>query len=970
MSKTDWKECLNWLLRYLAQILRDGVILCNLLNHLHPNCINTKDVILKPQMGQFFCLRNIRLFLQKCQILFCLNTNELFDPCMLYDLSDFAKVINTLSILSKTSKAIKITCGFDFEEENHLAEHEDKSDTYKDFEIFADQDDLKERQSITVTDQITNTDDELYEQLCTLKRNNHQILLSSPKDKREHCIRELMDTESNYIKALKDVVNNFMERMKSILSPRDINIIYGKIGVLIEIHEKLEKRFNEATSLCSVGSIPNLNRLSFDSRLHANILTAGPLYIGDCFQEFADKFLVYGEYCTQLGQSQAYIDRLLECNDKFRTMLWECQISASQGKFHLRDLIALPMQRILRYHILIKELLKHTPDNTDEKVALLKALDSMLDLTDYVNEVKRDAEDMEMTNDIQRNISRLTMPEDSKLSVYGRLLKDGELKVKSRLNSRLKNRFIFLFDTIILLCKSTKSDTYNFKDSLSLSEFRVNLPQIPEPMAKDFLSSLRNKNNGCPLNIDITTTAWWKQKYKKESKWGYQWVLESFDHQNVYNIYAKTYDAWLKWLQVLLLAQDNIKPHTRNRTNHLFDYVSFPQPTRCSFCKKLLKGIIYQGYQCRERKCGYAVHKQCIELLDVGCEPIQNNLMADSHTSQPPVVPIRAFDDLPNKESKIAKNYLEKPKDTLPINGSSSTTHNTPRRHQSSIEIGHSKSPNINNQISKNYYNLNLNAKSWFIGDMNREKAKLLLQSCPSGTFLVRFSSQQGGNPVITLKYFDDVKHIKILKNEPKGYYISDHHYFASIVELVSHYQTCSLAKFFKGLNTVLAHPYLSEPFKKMKTFGSHDSLIPEAPSNFKIHEHKKSSSSSSCSSNADSSSLPPTEPSFLDSPALQKKPHIERMSRCYKQKAPLLAGPNLLSPTVKPSALTGRAYVGRATAIFDFIAQSDKMLSLTKGDKLLIIDKIGTEKGWWKGQLLNQSRTGYFPIKYVTEED
>lgn len=70
MANGGWRECANWLTRCgairadhkvnwpestvddLAHTLRDGVILCNLLNILVPECLGTKDIHQKPQMAQ------------------------------------------------------------------------------------------------------------------------------------------------------------------------------------------------------------------------------------------------------------------------------------------------------------------------------------------------------------------------------------------------------------------------------------------------------------------------------------------------------------------------------------------------------------------------------------------------------------------------------------------------------------------------------------------------------------------------------------------------------------------------------------------------------------------------------------------------------------------------------------------------------------------------------------------------------
>lgn len=65
-----WKQCAHWLIQCrvlpvnhrvtwdtaqvfdLAQTLRDGVLLCQLLNNLRPHSINLKEINLRPQMSQ------------------------------------------------------------------------------------------------------------------------------------------------------------------------------------------------------------------------------------------------------------------------------------------------------------------------------------------------------------------------------------------------------------------------------------------------------------------------------------------------------------------------------------------------------------------------------------------------------------------------------------------------------------------------------------------------------------------------------------------------------------------------------------------------------------------------------------------------------------------------------------------------------------------------------------------------------
>nr|XP_031363681.1 proto-oncogene vav-like [Lonchura striata domestica] len=150
-----WRQCAHWLVAArvlpaghrassaggqvwdLAQALRDGVLLCHLLNALLPRAVPPRDICPRPQMSQFLCLRNIRTFLTACADKFGLPKHRLFGAFDLFDVQDFGKVIETLSTLSWTpiaqSKGLTDTA----EEDDDLydcveAEGDDGDDVYED----------------------------------------------------------------------------------------------------------------------------------------------------------------------------------------------------------------------------------------------------------------------------------------------------------------------------------------------------------------------------------------------------------------------------------------------------------------------------------------------------------------------------------------------------------------------------------------------------------------------------------------------------------------------------------------------------------------------------------------------------------------------------------------------------------------------------------------------------------------------
>ena len=71
------------------------------------------------------------------------------------------------------------------------------------------------------------------------------------------------------------------------------------------------------------------------------------------------------------------------------------------GKFKLVDLLTVPMQRILKYHMLLQRLVQQTPVVHEEYHSIQQAYEAMLDVSEFINEVKRDSEQLDLIRAIQ-----------------------------------------------------------------------------------------------------------------------------------------------------------------------------------------------------------------------------------------------------------------------------------------------------------------------------------------------------------------------------------------------------------------------------------------------------------------------------------------------------------------------------------------------------------------------------------------
>jgi len=778
-----WRQCGDWLCRLsvlppnhkitwpeatvqdLAYALRDGVLLCHLLHTIDPTTVEMRSVQQRPALAQFLCLKNIRLFLTQCTKFYDIRETDLFQPSMLYDYSDFAQVLHTLTKLSQSGRAIA-TGQHGFPVSESSPSH-DEEQIYRTLEELVTEDQYAEfyykhhgaagfgrRDSHYFGQADADKEEDIYEDLCSFNSRGSKKLQTDiqnfqPTEKRDYILKELLETESNFVEVLNMLRKHFI-RPITCIKDCDKKVIFMNIIELGDTHGGFHKDILEA------------------------VIGKSRKRVGEIFLEYKERFLKYGEYCANLPKAHQLLESLCAKEIIIREEVTRCEQNAKDGKFRLGDLLAVPMQRILKYHLLLRELLQQTPQTHEEYHTIQQGYEAMLDVSDFINEVKRDSEQLQIITEIQNSITDWNMPPGIELKDYGRLRKDSELKIQSHEGtSKNKVRYVFVFDKMILICKATRGDHYSFKTSLKVQDYNVQ---------------------------DVTS-----RRLSRDARWAYSFMLVHKENTDAYTLFARTEEDKNKWIEGIQEAVQNVFPSQRLNSTHEAVMFSFVKPSSCSYCRKLLKGLFFQGYKCE--KCSRGMHKECISLL------------SKCGSSHPPALPPRPPSMLlPSPTHDPLANRLS----TTSIDESSSlikVDYNV-----KSLMGDHASLPPLcgtilnSNTISfPDYVNTRIEEHTWYVGDLDREVANTWLQGFPGGTYFVRARQRAAvaGEHVgyaLSLRTHDDTKHMKICTGDHEDwgtkFYLSDSRFFRSIVELVSWYSHHSLKESFSGLDTSLKFPY------------------------------------------------------------------------------------------------------------------------------------------------------------------
>lgn len=253
-------------------------------------------------------------------------------------------------------------------------------------------------------------------------------------------VREIVETERMYVQDLRSIVEDYLLKIidtPGLLKPEQVSALFGNIENIYALNSQLLRDLDSCNS--------------------------DPVAVASCFVERSQEFDIYTQYCNNYPNSVA---ALTECmRDKQQAKFFRDRQELLQHSLPLGSYLLKPVQRILKYHLLLQEIAKHFDEEEDGFEVVEDAIDTMTCVAWYINDMKRRHEHAVRLQEIQSLLINWKGPD---LTIYGELVLEGTFRVH-----RVRNeRTFFLFDKALLITKK-RGDHFVYKGHIPCSSLML-----------------------------------------------------------------------------------------------------------------------------------------------------------------------------------------------------------------------------------------------------------------------------------------------------------------------------------------------------------------------------------------------------------------------------------------------------------------------------------------------------------------
>eukprot|EP00092_Neocalanus_flemingeri_P059232 GFUD01070744.1.p1 GENE.GFUD01070744.1~~GFUD01070744.1.p1 ORF type:complete len:905 (+),score=202.84 GFUD01070744.1:37-2751(+) len=284
------------------------------------------------------------------------------------------------------------------------------------------------------------------------------------KEQRENVLGELVITEREYCRDLKLTWQAFNLDCPEALDQKGIEVqdLFGNIADVINVSEQF------------------LATLQIEVKSKSDPKNQ---MVGCCFLSHAETMKsVYTQYCLNHDKAEQLLEKYESLPEIQQVLIQGVETLRNQiSCFNMGSILIKPVQRILKYPLILNELLKCTENDHQDKNDLKEAVTIMSDVAAFINETKRKKDIVEKykaeeDTTLSRKISKLNMHSIGKKSsrISQKLLtslgidyvnKDAEFE-------EFEKRFSYLTHSVAVFCQNIQRLKSHLHET-TVSQFNI-----------------------------------------------------------------------------------------------------------------------------------------------------------------------------------------------------------------------------------------------------------------------------------------------------------------------------------------------------------------------------------------------------------------------------------------------------------------------------------------------------------------
>ncbi|KAM9801143.1 rho guanine nucleotide exchange factor TIAM1-like [Neosynchiropus ocellatus] len=212
----------------------------------------------------------------------------------------------------------------------------------------------------------------------------------SDADKLRKVICELVETERTYVKDLNCLIGRYLTPLQkeTFLTQDELDVLFGNLPEMVDFQVEFLKTLEDGTRL-----VPDLEKLERVDQFKKILFS-----LGGSFLYYADRFKIYSAFCA----SHTKVPKVLvkaKTDADFKAFLDE-RNPKQQHSSTLESYLIKPIQRVLKYPLLLRELYSLTDPESEEHYHLDVAMKAMNKVASHINEMQKIHEEFGVVFDL------------------------------------------------------------------------------------------------------------------------------------------------------------------------------------------------------------------------------------------------------------------------------------------------------------------------------------------------------------------------------------------------------------------------------------------------------------------------------------------------------------------------------------------------------------------------------------------